>query len=412
MLTVKGLMARMLVLTALAAVAGDNLATSAFAANGSVESAAMNGSSQSWYDESEACSSCIGGLETSCCGDMSPTAMLPDGRWYFQADLLAIRRDAVRHQDFQSRNANTFTLDDGDVVTTPTSESVLSTDDLDFQFEAGYQLLLGCMLSDLYSLEFSYFDLSEWDETAVIRDNTPYVAEVDAALNPTVTYPNSLFSPFSDFGDPPIDGVDYNRLAQVSYHSSLANVELNVRHWLRKYPSRLAISVLWGGRHNPLAEQFNYLTETVYPGPGVITNAVNVRTRNDLWAFQVGSLLEFCVDPGWHLEYEIKGGVAHNRAFQESVYTVTGGENAGTYTARADKDLTSWVASMRLDLVYQFGVHLTTHIGYQALFLGDLALASRNMQTDLDILMLGPAVLNDGGNVVYHGPEVGLVVTW
>lgn len=418
MLTVKGWLARTLVFATVAVSIPAALAVAAngssepVAANGSIAPIAVNGSGGTWQDSSLSCSSCIGGLETTCCGDMSPAAMLPGARWYFQADLIALRRDATTNEDFQSRNSNVFTLEDGEVVNTPISEIVLSTDDLHFQNQAGYQLLLGYMISDCYALEFSYFDLHDWDEIAAVRDNTAYVAEVDDTLNPTVTYPNSLFSPFSDFGNPPIEGVDYNRLAQISYHNSLDNVELNVRHWLRKRPSRLAISVLWGGRHNALCEQFSYLTESVYPGPGVSANAINVRTRNDLWAFQVGSLLEFCVDPGWHLEYEIKGGIAHNRAFQESVYTATGGENAGVYTARADKDLTSWVASMRLDLVYQFGAHLTTHIGYQALFLGDLALASRNVQTDLDILTLGPAMLNDGGHVVYHGPEAGFVVTW
>ncbi|MDD4267729.1 MAG: hypothetical protein GXY25_11980 [Pirellulaceae bacterium] len=409
MLTVKGWLAWTLVV---ATVAVGIPATSAVAANGSSELLVVNGSDGSSHDMGLACSSCIGGLETTCCGDMSPTAMLPGARWYFQADLIALRRDATKNEDFQSWNANLFTLDDGAVITTPISETVLSTDQLHFQNQAGHQLLLGYMISDCYALEFSYFDLHDWEEIGAVRDNTEYVAEVDGDLNPTTTYPNSLFSPFSDFGNPPIEGVDYNRFAQISYRSSLDNVELNVRHWLRKRPSRLAISVLWGGRHNAVHEQFGYLTESVYPGPGVISNAVNVRTRNELWAFQVGSLLEFCVDPGWHLEYEVKGGIAHNRAFQESVYTVTGGENAGVYTGRADKDLTSWVASMRLDLVYQFGAHLTTHIGYQALFLGDLALASRNMQTDLDMLMLGPAMLNDGGHVIYHGPEAGFVVTW
>ena len=67
---------------------------------------------------------------------------------------------------------------------------------------------------------------------------------------------------------------------------------------------------------------------------------------------------------------------------------------------------------MRLTLVYQFGTHLTTHIGYKALVLADLALASRNFETDMSILADGPWVINNGGCAVYHGPSAGLTVAW
>ena len=385
-----------------------------------------------WWDETDSCSGCITGLDTNCCGDMTPLAMCPGGRFYFMGSLIALRRDAGQNEVFQTRNVNVFAIDDDDNLTvTHLVDPVLSTNDLDFQNTAGYQLLFGWKLAECYAIELSYFDLNDWDETGVVSDATPYADTVvfDAADPPApvlddfgnpIPFPiadNSLFSPFSGFGDPPIEVFDFNDLASIRYRSSLDNVELNVRHWLRKDSSRMAISVLWGGRYNAIRENFNYFTSSSAPAANT-NNAVNLRTQNDLWGAQLGAQIDFCWDPGWHTEFEIKGGVAQNRAELEGTYNIQEVGGAGgaagvvTYADSVDKDVTSWIGEARFTLVYQFGTHLTTHIGYQALVLADVAIASRNFQTDLSILENGPWVINNGGSVVYHGPSAGLTFAW
>lgn len=377
-----------------------------------------------WFDSSS-CSNCIGDLDTTCCGDMTPFALCPGGRWYFQADAIALRRDAGQNEIFQTRNTNTFAIDPvgdttGTLTKTSVVDTVLSTDDLDFQFAAGYRLLFGWRLADKYAIELSYFDLNDWDENAAVSDATPYAETVsdDGLTPPTVELDiygnpvpdniadNSLFSPFSNFGDPADAEVDYNSLAAIDYHSGLDNVELNVRRWLTTEPSRMAVSVLWGGRYNGIYERFGYYTESA-----TTSHDVDVRTRNDLWAVQIGSQIDFCWDPGWHTEFEIKGGIAHNRAYQETYYQYVNGGTTN-YWNRVDKDVTSWIGELRLTLVYQFGSHLTTHFGYEALMIANAALASRNFQTDRAILTDGPWMLNNGGTVVYHGPSAGLTFAW
>ena len=388
-----------------------------------------------WFD-SNSCSNCIGDLDTTCCGDMSPFAMCPGGRWYFRADLMAIRRSAAQDEVFQTRNTNTLTSEevldvDGasldprvfNLVSTIDRETVLSTDDLDFQFAAGYRLLFGCKLADSYAFELSYFDLNDWNETAAVSDAITY--DVDGTIDVTsgvvtvtTTQPNSLFSPFTNFGDSSYDSqmlldFDYNNLATISCRSSLDNVEMNVRHWLTDEPSRMAISVLWGGRYNAIREDFRYYTSAANLTTPT-TNTVNLHTKNDLWAAQIGTQIDFCWDPGWHTELELKGGVAHNRAVYEGTYNIQDGAGGGlqNYTGRVDKDVTSWIGEMRLTLVYQFGSHLTTHVGYEALVLSKVALASRNFETDLSILAGGPWTLNNGGSVIYHGPSAGFTFAW
>ncbi len=377
-----------------------------------------------WFDSSS-CSNCMGDLDTTCCGDMSPFAMCPGGRWYFQADALALRRDAGQNEIFQTRNTNTLISDevldnDGasldprvfELVSLIDRETVLSTDSLEFQFAAGYRLLMGCKLAEHYAVEFSYFDLNDWDENKAVSDDTTYDVDgtIDAdsgVVTVTTTQPASLFSPFSNFGDPADAEVDYNSLASIRYESGLDNVELNVRRWLTTEPSRMAVSVLWGGRYNGIYERFGYYTESA-----TTSHDVDVRTRNDLWALQIGGQVDFCWDPGWHTEFEIKGGIAHNRAYQETYYQFVEGAGSEDYWNRVDKEVTSWIGELRLTLVYQFGSHLTTHFGYEALMIANAALASRNFQTDRAILTDGPWMLNNGGTVVYHGPSAGLTFAW
>ncbi len=410
----------------------------------SMSTFAADGAREIWYEGSQpctscgddsACGACFDGIDVPCCGDMSPTAMLPGGQWYFQSNLIAFRRHAAQNDIFQTRNTNaliaTEVLDSsGNSLPTPqyelqstiTRDEVLSTDELVFQHSAGYRLLLGWQLAPKYAVEFSYFDLKDWDESMAVSDATAYTtgATIDPAtgiISGITTQPNSLFSPFTNFGDPAYpaqmsEDFDYNDLATVRYRSSLDNVEINVRHWVTKRPSRLAVSVLWGGRHNAVREQFSYFSSAANLTPAT-TNTVNLRTANDLWGAQIGAQIDFCWDPGWHTEFEIKGGVAHNRAVYEGTYDIQDGAGGGlvNYQDRVDKDVTSWIGELRLTMVYQFGQHLTTHVGYEALMLSRVALASSNFETDLSILGNG-WILNNGGTVVYHGPSAGFTVAW
>jgi hypothetical protein len=53
--------------------------------------------------------------------------------------------------------------------------------------------------------------------------------------------------------------------------------------------------------------------------------------------------------------------------------------------------------------------NLVFNLGYQATFVQGVAIAYENLQTDNTLLRTGPGVLNDSGNLVYHGPVIGLM---
>jgi hypothetical protein len=62
--------------------------------------------------------------------------------------------------------------------------------------------------------------------------------------------------------------------------------------------------------------------------------------------------------------------------------------------------------------VYQLTSHLAVRAGYQMLWVDGLAVAVEQFNPNLAELTLGPARLNDNGTLVYHGPHLGMVLTW
>jgi hypothetical protein len=106
----------------------------------------------------------------------------------------------------------------------------------------------------------------------------------------------------------------------------------------------------------------------------------------------------------------MKGGICQNDIDLHTVYTPDSA--AIPYTQRRDEKQTSFVGELNLALVYEFGPCLTAEVGYRALWITGLALGAENFQTNPDLLTLGDPALNDEGQVVYHGPHVGLTARW
>lgn len=351
--------------------------------------------------------------------------------WYFQIEGLALKRDASRDRTWQAFVDRAWSevenpkydgeLDPpdpnepewiwewaGDTVT-----PVLGTQDLHFGFQGGARALVGRTLGTCHAFEVSYFDLTDWDEVAAVRDATEFIEDKDRETGVETTFPASLFSPFSDFGDPAIVGLDYNDLAYISYTSSLDNLEWNLRRWILYGPGQLQASVLVGGRYMNIGEEFFYYTESAAPAPLGATNSVTTDTDNSMVGVQVGAMFEFYVDPGWWVDCEIKGGVFNNDASQRTVYVHDGVDTyQGAHIGRRDDDITAFALDLRLNATVLITPRLAVIGGYQALWVDGLALASENMSQDVNVLAFGPPTLVEDGKVVYHGPHLGLTWIW
>jgi hypothetical protein len=309
--------------------------------------------------------------------------------WYAQADLQVLRRDNLRSFDFASFGER--------------GPRTLSSGGLDDQFKGGTRILVGMSLGDWYRLEGSYYGAFHWSDSSALRNIDP---------NGQNGFGN-LMSPFSDFGNPPVPGIDFNNFAMIRLSSELDNVELNLRRRIALPPGPFEASFLVGVRYTRLDEDFTYTTDSGIPLPGGTLNDVVTRTKNEMIGIQIGMLTQWLVHPRSWIDFEVKGA-AYSNAAQLHTDFINVDENgvATQYLGQDDKTVTSGILELSLLLNHQFTRTLTFRLGYSAMWFGGVALAPDNFVSSADLLQLGPVQINDKGRAVYHGPVIGLVGAW
>lgn len=320
----------------------------------------------------------------------------PRGCWYARTDFIMLRRDVggVEIARFDSVLTDTIYP----------QEIVLTTNDFEEPFRPGMSLLLGHTLGESpYQVEFTYFTANDWESALAVRDRTEN--ELGTAGN--------LYSKFSNFGDPEaLVGFDYNNRVSIREQSEMYNVEFNVRHLLPIVKRGMAVSWLVGLRHIGVGEQFDYLSESLVPTTLGSTLNLATSTRNKLWGAQIGSRLEIYVQNNCWINFEAKGALCSNSTRQTTVGALVSGGTTTPVSLERSDNVTSYVGDLALELVYRPTPHLATRFGYQAVWVDRLTLAAENYAPPAEALLLGPAQINVCGNAVYHGPHIGLEVTW
>ena len=308
---------------------------------------------------------------------------------YVTADLVAFRRDWQASQIFATRDT--------------TTDSVLGTHDLPFVFQPGLKLLAGRRMNDWFALEASYLGLLDWNESREVRDSTEN--DLGTAGN--------LFSPFSNFGDPPLIGFDYNNFASIRVVSTFHNAELNLRQRLGTPPSVIQASALWGLRYINVQDRFSYRTQSLEPVVDGTNTAIDVQARNSLFGVQVGMAVECQIERRCWLLFEAKGMLLSNSASQQTNYsfgplagpdaTISGTRSQGRATLGGDLAAT---------LEWKVTPSIVARFGYQGIFLDGLALGSNNLLRNLAGMTTNPNELSDDGHLGYQGPFAGVTVTW
>ena len=319
---------------------------------------------------------------------------------YVSLEGAALRRDPTHSLDFASLGL----LPTGTV--NPTNV-VLSTSDFNYDLAAAGRLVVGHTFNECFQIEGVYLGVSQADNMAAVRDNTPNAPGGKG----------NLFSPFGGFGNTPILGLDYNNFAQIRYTSSLQSAEVNLRRQLPMPPGKLTSSILFGVRYMNLPEDFQYDTHSDITKSGAVVNngalnSIHVATGNEMVGPQIGALFEFYSTNHWWVNFEIKGAVMNNQAHQSTDYTNVDNGTTTVSSGNRREDHTAFAEELALVLVYRWTPRLATRIGYQALWLQDTALAPDNLNTNIDILTQGPAQLNYRSSTVYHGPFAGIEFGW
>src|SRR5690606_2777339 len=177
----------------------------------------------------------------------------------------------------------------------------------------------------------------------------------------------------------------------------------------------VANSFLLGLRYLEVDEEFGYVTQSGIPAGVGAVNRAFIDTTNEMIGVQIGMLSQFTTywENGW-IDFEIKGGIYHNEATMRSAYEAADGANApiGSFVGSDDHDRTSFLGEISLSYTHQFTRNLSVRLGYNAFWLTGVALASENLSNDIEILSLGPAHIDHSGDVVYHGPTLGVILAY
>ena len=104
---------------------------------------------------------------------------------------------------------------------------------------------------------------------------------------------------------------------------------------------------------------------------------------------QIGTLDQFVVHNRAWIDIEIKGAILMNDA-----------ERSWDNAVFASEDGTSFLGDLSLQFNFQFAPSWTIRAGYNAMWLTGVALAAENHNA---------LCVDHDGDVVYHGPNIGLI---
>ncbi len=341
---------------------------------------AISGGSQAIADEPPSC---------DCPEEGGHDSYFAESAWYADADGLAMQR---------------LTRDLSPVAISFASGAVvLSQQDLAQPFQSGGRLLVGHTFGEsCHQVEVSYFCLSTFNTYTQVTDPT-----------------GNLVSPFTTFGilaDPTdktpgkltTGSLDFNSLVQIQEVSRLENGEINFKYSLTLPAADPRIVLLMGVRHVGIREEFDYFSaQAPFTANSVSSHA---HTNNDLWGPQLGGLVDYGCPDIW-LRMEGKAAICNNSANRDLDTSVNG---ADATHPRLYYSGTAMVADVMATVVWRPTSALTARIGYQAMWVNQVALAARNYAPEAAALTDATAnpPVDAGGHVIYHGPFAGLQVSW
>lgn len=273
-------------------------------------------------------------------------------RWSFSADMLIMTRKTARAQTiiFQQFAGRA---------------EVLNTTDLGFDFEIGPRISLARHDDSGRSLEIGYMAL-------------------DFRTGATVSDGLLAFEPPG--------GIMGYRQFDVSYGSRLDSLEINARKQLNDYATLMA-----GLRWVELGEDFRV---QALPSPSSI---YQMNTDNQMVGFQIGGNVALLnCDGRFRVDGTIASGIYFNRAEEDASWDI--------FSIGDREDHVAFLGEIGLTAVLQLSDCLDLRAGYQVMWLEGVALAPDQIySTDVTA---GPAVLDTGGSLLYHGAYVGVCASF
>lgn len=306
---------------------------------------------------------------TGCCS--SPAVCCRP--WTASADALFLSR---------SRSDSVGLMFSNNPVTNNPDQEILNGRDLDQDLAVGPRLSLKRCLNCRYDFELTYFGIDGWD-TEFSRP-TPF----------HVSFPGFV----QGYGVPANPAAGTGAFASGS---DLYSVEANL---LRKVSDD--VSLLLGFRWLQLDDSLHF---RFTPAAGATRTDLAIDADNDLFGLQTGAVGTLFERGAFSLVGWGKAGVYHNDAGQISRVDLPFLPLVGA-TNDSDED-TSFVGDIGLIGIRRVSDCWAIRAGYQLLWINNVALAPEQL-TGINDVTVPVSVVNNRGDVFYHGALLGLQANW
>lgn len=348
--------------------------------------------------------------------DVDSYSMLPPGRTeqcgphYFDVRMEAIVM--TRDEAFRTPTAFTSQNVDGPIV--------LSSNQLDFDWEAGFRILGRYDCGPLSVIEFGYWGLDNLNASAQFVNPD---ADSYSLFSDFVRDPNLLPNTVTQTGGA-LPWTERSVVQRISLESELHNAEFNYRRYWVGFNPMISGTLLAGFRYTRLREDFQFYTlGASEQGLPPASGSYDENIKNDLAGFQAGGDIWLHVRQGVRIGAEGKVGLMNNHYTLDNTWTGVGqNNNSGAppnFTEHFEKDQPALVVEASADLVWDVCPSWSVRVGYEMLFLNSVLLAGENFNTgtiygpDQDVFLPERVpFVNDQGNAFYHGAHLGAEYTW
>lgn len=299
--------------------------------------------------------------------------------------------------------------------------TVLSSSDLDFDFDPGMRVVLGRRLRCGWALEGAYLGLFDARESVFVLAPAKDPDEPD----PT-RFPEGLGSGTNVFADLSRSWVDYS--------SSLHSAELNLvscrgfegrcqqgkgdgdlkSDGCRDADCQLTVEWLAGFRYLRLSEQLHIYVEADREPTGddplaTESGYYDIRSGNNLYGPQLGARVRRWGER-WGWEATGKAGIFGNEVYQrQSVIDWDNGPFERRSAAKAS-GCVAFVGDLNLTGIYRLSEVWNLRAGYNVLWIAGVALAPD--QLDFSGEVPSGQQLRRNGDVFLHGVSCGLEARW
>ena len=317
-------------------------------------------------------------LCTECCDDLPCCNMCPCT--YSVIEGLFMKRDPGHPN-------RTFLIDGN------TLQSLVSSNDFDFDFDPGVRAWVGHRLGSCWAVEFGY--LGVFDSRATLDFVKPN-------QNVDVTLPGDLGVASNVFHD----GVR----VRTEYLSRLNSAEVNFpccSCWgCPEYDRAGSFEWFAGFRYISLREDLR-ISGARSVTAGVETAFYDTTSRNDLFGSQLGARVR---RRNGRLGWEITGkaGIFGNQAGQEQLFIDY--PNFVLRNTSGNGASVAFAGELSLTGVYQLNETWSLGLGYNAMWIEGAALAPN--QLDFTLASTSGTAVNTGGGLFLHGVSLGVEERW